>query len=64
MKNYTRLMLFLCGVGGLAINIRRLVRSMNNNESIVSDVVGVCIWILYILVLQYSFKTKKRKKDA
>ncbi len=64
LKNFPRLFILLCGVGGLALNIRRLVRSMNNNESIVFDVVGVCIWLLYILVLQYSFKTKKGKKDA
>ncbi len=64
MKNFPRLFILLCGVGGLAIEIRGLVRSINNNESIVFDVVGVCIWILYILMSQYSLKTKKGKKDA
>ena len=64
MKNFPRLMVFLCGLGGLALNVRGLVRSINNNENVVADIVGVCIWIVYIVALQYNFKLKNRKKDT
>ncbi len=56
-----KLVILLCGFGGLAINIRSLFRSINNNDSVVLDLVGIILWILYIFVLQYNYKIKKEK---
>jgi hypothetical protein len=58
MKKTSKWIVYLCWYGALGINIRLLIKSVSNNEPIFTNVVGVILLIVFILVLHFSIKNK------
>lgn len=61
MNKISKWFIYFCGLVGLVISVRFLFRSISNQESILSSLVGIVLWILYILVLHFEIKKKQNK---
>ncbi|SMF83179.1 hypothetical protein SAMN05661091_2328 [Paenibacillus uliginis N3/975] len=48
----------LCAIG-IGLHVRMLIRSIQNHEDLVMDIIGLFLWIAYLVVMHINIKKKE-----
>lgn len=52
---------YLCVTAGLGLSVWGLIRSIQNHENIVSDIIGLFLWTAFLVATYFGIKKKEKR---